>query len=204
MSKESFIRILLTFSISNINYLQDRLLIKLNPLANPEEVETYIEREYEMQVISAKLTAENFLLTSFPFYSVLVAEFVFSLFICMITFAFISISNPLKLLQKKVGKFDILKKLGVRTNRIILISALELLISCILPGLILGWMIGYGLIRLTIWVFFGLYYFILPFKFTFPVSALVTAFIIVPVVYYTIFFVTMKYNFQKYRPRNLE
>jgi hypothetical protein len=103
-------------------------------------------------------------------------------------------------------KHDILKKIGIPTNRIIFLSALELFISCIIPGLILGGAAGYGLLRLFNWLFIDSMtpYGGLPFEIFFPYQVILIVFVAIPIVFYSIFFVAMKYNFARYRPKNLE
>jgi len=118
--------------------------------------------------------------------------------------AFISLSNPLKLLIQKASKNDILRKLGVRENRIINISAFEIFVSSFIPGIIIGGFGAYGLYRFLKYIFIDFGWYSLPYKsyLFFPVIGVVVG--IFGSLYYIIFYFSMKVNFYKYRPRNLE
>ncbi|MHA1399811.1 MAG: hypothetical protein ACTSQE_05665 [Candidatus Heimdallarchaeaceae archaeon] len=202
MKKEDYLRIKHTLEIPTQDI--DRLLIKLKSFAKQEKVEEEIEKELGLTVVSAKVSADQMLFTYYPFYNVLVAQFVFSLLICLISIAFVSLSNPLKMLQQKASKNDILRKLGVRTNKIILLAAFELFVACVIPGLLLGGLIGYGLLKLMAWMFLDLFFIRLPYKVVMPWNIMILTFVGLPALYYLIFALAMKANFFKYRPRNLE
>ncbi len=183
-----------------------RLLINVKNSVNQEKFADTLRQDLGVEVDTMETNSDLALFTFFPFYSVLVAEFVFGILICLAAVAFTSLSNPLKILQRRLVKHDILKKIGIPTNRIIFLSALELFVSCIVLGLALGGAAGYGLLSLFNWLFIespavqgGL-----PFQMHFPYQVMLIIFLAIPVVFYTIFFLAMKYNFAKYRPKNLE
>ena len=206
MSQSNFDYISSLISIDRIAL--QRLLINIKDHANQEKVADKLSQDLGLEIKTMDSGRDTLLFTLFPFYSLLVSEFVFGILICFAAVAFTSLSNPLKILQRRLVKHDVLKKIGIPTNRIISLSALELFISCIIPGLILGGAAGYGLLKLFNWLFIdsmstygsgGL-----PFKIYFPYQVILIVFVAIPVVFYIIFFVAMKYNFAKYMPKNLE
>ena len=204
MSQENFDYIYSLLNIENI--ILQRLLINIKDNVNQETFANTLSYDLGLEVVSMNKQGDSLIFTRFPFYSVLVAEFIFGILICFASVAFTSLSNPLKILQKRLVKHDILKKIGIPTNRIISLSALELFISCIVPGLILGGAAGYGLLRLFTWLFIGTLsiYSGLPYKIFFPYQIILIIFLAIPVLFYTIFFISMKLNFMKYIPQNLE
>ncbi|UJG43812.1 MAG: hypothetical protein K9W46_01180 [Candidatus Heimdallarchaeum endolithica] len=182
----------------------DRLLIKLKPNVNPIEFSEKIKRELNIDSQNAKEQADLVLFQAYPFYNVLTSMFVFMILMSIFAVAFISLSNPLKLLIQKASKNDILRKLGVRVNRIINISAFEIFVSSFIPGIIIGGFGAYGLYRFLKYIFIDFGWYSLPYKsyLFFPVIGVVVG--IFGALYYIIFYFSMKVNFYKYRPRNLE
>jgi hypothetical protein len=203
MTMDNFKLIADLIEISLISF--ERLLINISDKANPEDVTTKIKTDLGIEVLSSAEIADVILFTLIPFYSVLVAEFVFGILICIAAVVFTSLSNPLKILQRRIVKHDILKKIGIPTNRIIFLSAFEIFLACILPGLALGAGGGYGLLSLFSWIFVNPPYVdSLPINIAIPYYVGLVIFLGIPLLFYSIFVVSMSRNFAKYRPKNLE
>jgi len=203
MTLESFLLIADLIEINERTF--ERLLINIKDGVNQEEFATKLKTDLGIEVQTTNEKADVRLFNLIPFYSVLVAEFVFGILICIAAVVFTSLSNPLKILQRRVVKHDIMKKIGLPTNRIIFLSAMELFIACILPGLAIGAAGGYGLLRLFSWIFISPPYSGgLPFKTIIPYHVGLVIFLGIPLLFYSIFIVSMKRNFAKYRPKNLE
>jgi hypothetical protein len=183
-----------------------RLLIKLRPLVNQIKFAEKLRSELNIDIETTDEIADIMLFQYIPFYPVIVAELVFGILICLAAVVFISISNPLKILQKRITKNDVLKKIGIPTNSIIFVSGLEFLVTCVLPGLAIGGVAGYGLVQLFSFLFLesGFGGARLPYVVQFPVSAMLLIFIGIPVLFFGIFFAAMKVNFIRFIPRNLE
>ncbi|MCK4973068.1 MAG: hypothetical protein KAS52_07080, partial [Candidatus Heimdallarchaeota archaeon] len=202
MSKDNFLNIVDRFSIFGISL--DRLLIEVQPLTDHIELSKEIEDDYGFDVHSSKEIADAALLQYFPFYSMIVAEFVFGVIICLAAIVFTSLSNPLKILQRRITKHDALKKIGISTRQIILVSAIELFIAAIVPGLMLGALAGYGLERAFNSILVELSYDILPYTLPFPYVLMLCMFLGIPLIFLGIYYISMKRNFANYQPRNLE
>jgi len=191
-------------SSSFIGYSVDRMLIKVKALVNHEQFAEQLERDLNLDVETSQSNADSRLLNMFPFYSIMVAQFVFGILICLATVIFTSMSNPLKILQRRTTKYDVLKKMGIPTDSLIFLAASEFLIACILPGLLLGGFMGILIVRLFDYLLLFLPSSNLPYALTMNPIALATIFIGIPIIFYAVFFVAMKYNFAKYMPKNLE
>jgi hypothetical protein len=202
MSKANFLRIVDRFNILGISL--DRLIVKLKPLTDHIELSKEIEDDYGFNVHSSEENADVILLQYFPFYSMIVAEFVFGVIICLAAIVFTSLSNPLKILQRRKVKHDALKKIGISTRQIIVVSAIELFIASIVPGLLLGALAGYGIERLFNNFLVLLSTNLLPYAMPFPYVIVLCLFIGIPLVFFGIYYLSMKRNFAKYQPRNLE
>ncbi len=185
---------------------RERLLIKLRPLVNQIKFAERLRSELNINIEATDEEADDMLFQNIPFYPVIVSELVFGILICIAAVVFISISNPLKILQKRITKNDVLKKIGIPTNSIIFVSGLEFLIACVLPGLAIGGAAGYGLVKLFGFLFLesGFGSANLPYVVQFPVSTMLLIFLGIPLLFFGIFFVAMKVNFIRFRPRNLE
>ncbi|MFW9852211.1 MAG: hypothetical protein ACFFDS_04680, partial [Candidatus Thorarchaeota archaeon] len=203
-NKENYLLINRTTSSCDVS--EERLLIKLRPLVNQIKFVERLRRELNIDIEATDENADILLFQNIPFYPVIVSELVFGILICLAAVVFISISNPLKILQKRITKNDVLKKIGIPTNSIIFVSILEFLIACVLPGLAIGGAAGYGLVRLFGFLFLesGFGGANLPYAVPFPVSAMLVIFIGIPILFFGIFFTAMKVNFIRFKPRNLE
>ncbi len=203
-NKENYLLINQTTSAWDVS--TRRLLIKLRPLVNQIKFAERLRSELNINIETTDEMADDMLFQNIPFYPVIVSELVFGILICLAAVVFISISNPLKILQKRITKNDVLKKIGIPTNSIIFVSGLEFLVACVLPGLAIGGAAGYGLVQLFSFLFLetGFGGASLPYVVQFPVSAMLLIFIGIPLLFFGIFFAAMKVNFIRFRPRNLE
>lgn len=205
VSEENFDWLVEMFSgSSSSNWQSDRLLIKLKEGVDSSVAKALLEDLYDFEVISTLEGIESTQYNSYPFYTIIAAEFALSILVCLIVIAFISISNPIKMLQQRVHKNDRLKKIGISTKRIIGMSMWEALISGVLPGILLGTGFGFGIIALFIKTSKLYFYSGINFLIVYSPLALIISFVISPVLFFTIFYFSMKRNYEKYQPRNLE
>ncbi|MHA1802177.1 MAG: hypothetical protein ACTSWJ_10610, partial [Candidatus Heimdallarchaeaceae archaeon] len=183
---------------------KDRLLMKLTDGADYAAVKHYLEEQFQLNVMSAVEEGELTQFASYPFYSIISAEFAMSILICLVAIVFISISNPIKLLQQRTNKNDRLKKMGISTKKIIQLATVETFIAGVFPGLVMGAGFGFGLIGIFIWATTNFFYSGMGFKIVISPIALIISFVIAPVLFYALFYYAMKRNYAKYLPRNLE
>jgi len=204
MTQDNFIQIY--DSLTSPSKYIDRLLINIGKNVDQTEFANTIQKELGIEVRSVDEMEETLLEYQFPFYTVLVAEFIFAIIICIAAIAFTSFSNPLKILQNRITKHDVLKKIGVPTLYIIGVAALEIFLACIVPGLVLGGAAGYGFVKLLDLLLIGSFapQAGLPYLMQYPPIAMILIFVGIPILFYILFYISMKANFIKYRPRNLE
>jgi len=205
MTDDNFRRIIDTVTVigGEESRFDDRLLIKLEPDADEQLIAKKI-RELGLEIIVAKEDAEQTQFESFPFYSIVAAEFTISILICLIAIAFISITNPIKLLQKRTNKNDRLKKMGISTKKIIQLTALETFVSGVLPGILLGTGFAFAIITGFILATKAFFYGGIKYLVVLSPMALIIAYVLTPILFYSIFYLSMKRNYARYLPRNLE
>ena len=185
----------------NVN---DRILIKVREGFDDSQVKQQIQDALGLTVKSSAEEIEQIKFENFPFFNIIAAEFVLSILVCLIAIVYISISNPLKILQQRTNKNDRLKKMGISTKRIIKLTMLETFFAGVVPGAVIGTGAAFGLIVLFNVVVRNYFYAGIHYLIDFNIAALIIAYIIAPLLFMTIFYFSMKANYARYLPRNLE
>lgn len=204
MTQENFVLLKGTFD-SIIGTYRDRLLIDLDDeFEDHKELAEQIAEKWDIKVVSAKEEAENMRFNTFPFYSVIVAEFVFALLVCIAAIVFISVTNPIKLLGRRAAKYDKLMKMGISKKRIIRMTAFEIFIAGLLPGLAIGTVAGFGLMQIFLYMINVYFYEGIDYIIKVPLIGIIMCFVIAPVLFYILYYTTFKANFARYQPQNLE
>ncbi|MCG3215286.1 MAG: ABC transporter permease [Candidatus Heimdallarchaeota archaeon] len=190
-------------AIIEFGRFKDRLLIKLNEGADYEPVkEALVQMDFDVESAEEEATTTQF--RSYPFYSIIAAEFAISILICLVAIVFVSISNPIKILQQRTDKNDRLKKMGISTKRIIRLTAIETFTTGVLPGILFGTGFGFAIITLFISTTKRYFYSGIDFLLVYSPIAMVISYVIAPVLFLGIFYISMRRNYAKYLPRNLE
>ncbi|MFW9852129.1 MAG: hypothetical protein ACFFDS_04260 [Candidatus Thorarchaeota archaeon] len=205
VSEQNYYKIIDLFSGSSPeNWQSDRLLINLKEDIDPKVFKAKLEDLYGYEIISTIEGIETTQYNSYPFYTIIAAEFVISILVCLIVVVFISISNPIKMLQQRVHKNDRLKKIGISTKRIVNMSTWEIFATGVLPGILLGTGFGFGIITLFIRASRMYFYSGMNFLIVYSPFAMIISYVLTPLLFFSIFYVSMKGNYAKYQPRNLE
>ncbi|UJG43800.1 MAG: hypothetical protein K9W46_01120 [Candidatus Heimdallarchaeum endolithica] len=181
-----------------------RLLINVADKTDIVQFSSSLEEKYNLEIINVVEKEHEIYQSNLPFYSSIVSIFVFSLLICTISIIFTSMSNPLKILQRRMGKHDILKKMGIPNKLIIQMSSFELFMIGILPGLIGGTAVGFTITEIIRRVLRSLREEMLPNPVQFPPVIALMIFLVIPAMFFSIFYITMKMQFARYQPMNLE
>ena len=150
MTESNFELIRETLTIASEKY-KDRLLIKLSKNADHDQVAHYLSETMGLNIDSAVTDSDERIFETFPFFNIVSAEFALSMLICLIAIAFVSISNPIKILQQRITKNDRLKKMGLSTKRIIRLTMIETALTGVLPGLLLGSGVGFAILWSFTW-----------------------------------------------------
>ncbi len=184
--------------------IKDRLLIRLSKNADHDQIANYLDETMGLNIDSAITDSEERIFETFPFFSIVSAEFALSILVCLIAIAFVSISNPIKILQQRITKNDRLKKMGISTKRIIRMTMVETALTGVLPGLLLGSGVGFAILWGFTWATNKFFYSGINYLWKFNALAFIIGFVIAPVLFLGIFYLSMKRNYAKYMPRNLE
>jgi len=99
-------------------------------------------------VMDSYITIKDSLKT--PLYNILIIELILSLFVSLGVLVFASITTSIKILEKRVIKHDIMKKMGIKSSVIIKFSTVQVLLGALLPAFIIGISSGLSVIPTVI------------------------------------------------------
>ncbi|MHA1222470.1 MAG: hypothetical protein ACTSSG_04265 [Candidatus Heimdallarchaeaceae archaeon] len=138
-----------------------------------------------------------------PLYNIFVIEMLLSLFVSAVVLVFSSFTTAIKILEKRVIKHDIMKKMGINVQTIINMSSMQTMISAILPSLLIGSIIGFLVIRPTLE---QLSYGAAPYRLfvNYPVALILLIFLGIPVLVYLGLNYFLKREFEKYAPTMMD
>ncbi|MHA1398691.1 MAG: hypothetical protein ACTSSF_13450, partial [Candidatus Heimdallarchaeaceae archaeon] len=130
-------------------------------------------------------------------------EMLLSLFVSAVVLVFSSFTTAIKILEKRVIKHDIMKKMGINVQTIINMSSMQTMISAILPSLLIGSIIGFLVIRPTLE---QLSYGAAPYRLfvNYPVALILLIFLGIPVLVYLGLNYFLKREFEKYAPTMMD
>ena len=138
-----------------------------------------------------------------PLYNIFIIEMILSLFVASTVLIFSSFTTAIKILEKRIIKHDIMKKMGLNINRIVTMSTIQTMLAAILPALGIGAAVGYltvgpTLIQLNFGVEpFGVYI-------NYPTNLLIILFVSIPVLVYIGLSYFLRREFGKYAPTVME
>ena len=138
-----------------------------------------------------------------PLYNVFIIEMILSLFVSVAVLMFSSFTTAIKILEKRVIKHDIMKKMGINVGTIINMSSIQTMLAAILPTLIIGSVVGFSVMYPTI---LQLSYGAAPYPIVvkYPIVALIIVFVGVPALVYLSISYFLRREFQKYAPTMME
>ena len=138
-----------------------------------------------------------------PLYNIFIIEMLLSLFVATGVLIFSTFTTAIKILEKRVIKHDIMKKMGINSTRIVTMSTVQTMIAAILPALVIGAGVGFAVIDITLQ---QLNYGAAPYQFyvNYPIIWIIVLFIGVPVLVYLSLSYFLKREFSKYSPTMME
>ncbi len=182
---------------------EDDLFIKLrNPTAaSIDRVKQAIFEKTGTQLSDSFTDVKDKLKT--PLYNIFIIEMLLSLFVSVAVLIFSSFTTAIKILEKRVIKHDIMKKMGINVRTIINMSSLQTMIAAILPTLILGSIVGFSVMYPTI---LQLSYGATPYPVTvrYPIVLLIVLFVLIPALVYLCINYFLRREFTKYAPTMME
>jgi hypothetical protein len=184
----------------SITKITDEIYIRLNDVSALEAVGDIIYSETGL--ISKSFEDLKDLLKT-PLYNIFIIEMILSLFVASTVLVFSSFTTAIKILEKRIVKHDIMKKMGLSVNRIVNMSTAQTMIAAVLPALGIGAAIGYltvgpTLIQLNFGIEpFGLYI-------NYPLIPLIILFVGIPTLVYIGLNFFLRREFGKYAPTVME
>ncbi len=181
--------------------MQDDLLIRLKNPNAVARVKQVIFDAAGTQLANDYNDIKDSLKT--PLYNVFIIEMILSLFVSIAVLLFSSFTTAIKILEKRVIKHDIMKKMGINVGTIINMSSIQTMLAAILPTLIIGSAVGFSVMYPTI---LQLSYGAVPYPVVvkYPIVLLVLLFVGVPALVYLSISYFLRREFQKYAPTMME
>ncbi|MHA1399833.1 MAG: ABC transporter permease [Candidatus Heimdallarchaeaceae archaeon] len=138
-----------------------------------------------------------------PLYNIFIIEMILSLFVAAVVLVFSSFTTATKILEKRVIKHDIMKKMGINVRTIINLSVIECFIAAVIPSVALGSLFGFLVINpmLNLLSYGSEPY---PLTIQFPLTLLIVGFLALPVILYISLNLNLRREFAKYTPTQLE
>ncbi len=163
-------------------------------------VDKLFEKEQDMKVKTIEDVKDSL---KTPLYNIFIIEMILSLFVALIVLMFSTFTTAIKILEKRVIKHDIMKKMGINSTKIINMSAIQTTVAAIIPALVLGAAGGIAVIYPTLKQLnygteqFSLYV-------NYPVAMLIAIFLGIPALIYLSLTYFLKKEFTKYAPTMME
>ncbi len=180
---------------------KDEMFIKTqNSRAALTVVNKLFEKEQDMKVKTIEDVKDSL---KTPLYNIFIIEMILSLFVALIVLMFSTFTTAIKILEKRVIKHDIMKKMGINSTKIINMSAMQTTVAAIIPALVLGAAGGIAVIYPTLKQLnygteqFSLYV-------NYPIIMLIAIFLGIPALIYLSLTYFLKKEFAKYAPTMME
>ncbi|MCE7743291.1 MAG: hypothetical protein GOP50_12645 [Candidatus Heimdallarchaeota archaeon] len=138
-----------------------------------------------------------------PLYNIFIIEMLLSLFVATGVLIFSTFTTAIKILEKRVIKHDIMKKMGINSSKIISMSTVQTMLAAIGPALAIGAIVGFNVIGP---VLKQLNYGAVPYKFyiNYPYIMISVLFVGIPLLIYLSLNYFLKKEFGKYAPTMME
>ncbi|MCK4252931.1 MAG: hypothetical protein KAX32_00585, partial [Candidatus Heimdallarchaeota archaeon] len=153
------------------------------------------------QVVRTMEDAKDKLKT--PLYNIFIIEMILSLFVASVVLVFSSFTTSIKILERRVVKHDIMKKMGINVPMIINMSAIQTLVAAILPSMIIGTAVGLLAVKPTL---IQLSYGASPYEMyvNYPWLMISLLLVGIPLMIYIFMNLFLKREFGKYAPTIME
>ncbi len=177
------------------------LLIRVNDPKHAKDVSDTIFKETGGVYVSTVSSIKDSLKT--PLYNIFIIEMILSMFVATIVLIFSSFTTATKILEKRVIKHDIMKKMGININTIVNLSAIESFIAAVLPSMLFGSLVGFLILKPMLNL---LNYGSEPYPLTvqYPIVGLIIGFLALPVILYINLSYNLRREFAHYTPTQLE
>ncbi len=186
--------------VKRLKTSDDMLIRARNSRAVQTIVNKLFEKEQDMKVSTID-DVEDSLKT--PLYNIFIIEMILSLFVALVVLVFSTFTTAIKILEKRVIKHDVMKKMGVSSTKIVNMSAIQTMVAAIIPALILGGAGGLAVVYPTLkQLSYGVEQFTL--YVNYPVVLLLVIFLGIPALIYLSLTYFLRRDFTKYAPTMME
>ena len=169
-----------------------------------KDASTVLDKMYDIeQGLTIDTVAEVKANLKTPLYNIFIIEMLLSLFVATGVLVFSTFTTAIKILEKRVIKHDIMKKMGINTSRIVTMSTVQTMLAAIGPALAIGAIVGFNIIKP---ILKQLNYGAAPYKFyiNYPYIMIAVLFVGIPLLIYISLNYFLKREFSRYAPTMLE
>ncbi|MHA1200601.1 MAG: hypothetical protein ACTSQF_14885, partial [Candidatus Heimdallarchaeaceae archaeon] len=169
-----------------------------------KDAEVVVDKLYDIeQGLSINTMSEVKSKLKTPLYNIFIIEMLLSLFVATGVLIFSTFTTAIKILEKRVIKHDIMKKMGINSTRIITMSTVQTMLAAIAPALIAGGIVGF---RIIVPILKQLNYGAAPYSFyvNYPYIWVAVLFVGIPLLIYLSLNYFLRKGFRKYAPTMME
>jgi hypothetical protein len=180
---------------------KDEMIIKAqNGNAARNVVDKLFEKEQDMKVKTIDDIKDSL---KTPLYNIFIIEMILSLFVASVVLLFSTFTTAIKILEKRVIKHDIMKKMGINTTKIINMTTVQTTLAAIVPALIIGAAGGIAVVAPTLkQLIYGTQQFSM--HVNYPIVMLLLIFFGIPALIYISLRFFLNREFAKYAPTMME
>lgn len=206
--EEAYMMIISVECFEAIEHIVENRLLTINKLFVKKENDRAIQEvKDEIFLQNPEIITKSYLdvidSLKTPLYNVFIIEMIISLFVSVIILAYSSFTTSIKILERRIIKHDIMKKVGIKPSTIINTTVVQVLIAGIIPSLVIGLFVGLKLVPFSLQ---QMSYGAIPYPVTtvYPTMLLLVIFLGVPILVYLGMTLTLRRDFGKYSPTQLE
>ncbi len=169
-----------------------------------KDAQVVVDKLYDVEqglTVDTMTEVKNNLKT--PLYNIFIIEMLLSLFVATGVLVFSTFTTAIKILEKRVIKHDIMKKMGINSSKIISMSTVQTMLAAIVPALAVGAIVGFSIIPPVLQ---QLNYGAAPYEFyiNYPYIMIGVLFVGIPMLIYLSLNYFLRKEFGKYSPTMME
>ncbi len=187
--------------IMGLVLITDALLVRLEDIKDVDEMKELLFTMSQNRVISY-IDVKETLAT--PLYNIFIIEILLSLGVACMIFVFSSYTTATKVIEKRVIKHELMKKIGLKANTIVNLTLAECVLAALIPGLGIGTIIGFSVLNrlLSLLSYAAEPYSI--YTIIYPGTAIIIFFLLIPFTLYLSLNWNLRREFRRYAPTQME
>lgn len=179
----------------------DVLLVRLEDIKDVDEMKELLFTMSQNRVVSYMDVRETL---ATPLYNIFIIEIFLSLGVACVIFIFSSYTTATKVIEKRVIKHELMKKIGIKANTIVNLTLAECSLAALIPGLGIGAILGFSVLNRLLSL---LSYAAEPYStytIIYPGTALIIFFLLIPFTLYLSLNWNLRREFRRYAPTQME